>query len=119
MPLSQKIPGTYLLPGEPFPLGTLTIIIYVEPAHIIYIDSFPKILEDSLNLVCSKVYFGYIRHQYKYAWLRWNCALMELWRNDNIYKLIRKHLYAHFTDWKLFIYLTIPYKAPFPSQPFI
>jgi len=118
MQLLEKIPEPQVLPGEPTPLGTLIIIIYVEPAFILHIDSFPDILADSLNLVCSKVDFGYIRHQYKYAWLRWNCVLTELWQNDRIYKLLRKHLYAHFDDWKLYINLSIPYKDIFPSLPF-
>ncbi|MBA7531167.1 hypothetical protein ES705_23378 [subsurface metagenome] len=118
MQLVQTIPETSVLSKEPNPLGTLTIIIYVEPAFILYIDSFPGIIADPLNLVSSKVDFGYIRHQYKYAWLRWNCVLSELWQNDKIYKLIRKHLYAHFDDWKLYINLSIPYKDIFPTLPF-
>jgi len=103
----QKIPETYVLPVKPVPFGTLKIIAYVEPAHIIYIDSFPTLLAEPLNLFCSKVDFSYLRHQYIYAWLRWDCILIDLWHNENIYKLIRKHLYAHFSNWRLYIYLDI------------
>jgi len=115
----QKIPIKYPFPGEIFPLGTLTIRIFVKPAHMIHIDYFPTLLDKELNLVSLSFNYTYTRNSDKDAFLTWRCYLKEFWHNDNIYKILRRYLYKVFDYWELEINLSIPYRTSELPSPFV
>jgi len=118
MPLLQKKPITYGLPGERFPFGTLIIKAYVKPAHTIHLDYFPTLVFDSLNFFCSEVNYSYTRIGDESANLIWECFLTDFWRDAQFYHILIKYLYQVFDYWELNINLTIPYTVGDLPSPF-
>jgi len=102
-----KIPIEFIIPGEPLreKIGTLYIYIsgeLTEPGSIEYLQSCMLHL---LNSVSDNIEFNYTRFAYYRAEMKWIIPLNIFWKNDAIYKGLKKYLDKYFIDWEFDINL--------------
>lgn len=92
-------------------IGTLIIEVFGELLQKQSIELLQNAMYQNLISVSDKFDFDYRRFGFFASTLKWIVPLKEFWKNDLIYKTLKKNLDKYFTNWKIEIILTIHEKG--------
>ena len=91
--------------------GTLFIYVYGELLEPKSIELLESSMFQHFTSVSDNIEFDYRRFAFYAARMKWTVPLKIFWKNDTIYKSLKKYVDKYFTNWGIDIVLLLTEKG--------